>query len=251
MKTFQKTLLVTSLMAVTAAASAADPTPPVAANLSLTNNYVWRGISQTAESFALQGGFDYAHASGFYLGFWGSNVNFADVGPTNAYERAHLEADLYGGYKFKAGSVDLDVGLLHYNYPGADSALKYNWTEVYVGAGFGPVSAKLSLTNDYTWDIAGTEDEAATYLEVNYSQELSKGLNLVAHVGKSSGDYFDNAGPALKSYVDYKLGVTFDLGSGFSAGVAYTGTDLKDAAQIKKGAFANDGMLLVSITKTM
>lgn len=246
MPTPRKSLLATSLLAALSAgaAQAADPAPAVAANLAVTNNYVWRGLSQSAESFALQGGFDYADKSGFYLGFWGSNVNFGDLGPTNAYDRAQLEADIYGGYKFKAGPADLDVGLLHYNYPGADSTFKYNWTEVYVGAGFGPVSAKLSVAGDYQ----GPSTDGGTYLEVNYTQEFSKGLNLVAHVGSSSGDYFKNN---FKSYVDYKAGITYDLGSGYAFGAAYSGTNLKDTYQVKKGAFANDGQLLLSITKTM
>lgn len=249
MKTFNKTVIATAMLAALPSAFAADA-PPVTANVGLTTNYVWRGWSQSAESIALQGGFDYAHASGFYLGTWGSNVNFADSSPSaDAWERAQLEVDLYGGYKFKGAGIDWDVGVLHYNYPGAASALKYNFTEFYVGGGYGPVSAKYSYTSDYTGDLAATDKESASYLEVNYSQELAKGLTLGLHAGRSFGDYFDATGQ--KDQMDYKVSLAKDLGGGFALTAAFVDTDAKDAYLIKKGAFANDGAFILTVSKSM
>ena len=52
------------------AAQTPAPTPAVTGNISLVSDYRFRGISQTFEKPAIQGGFDYAHASGIYLGNW-------------------------------------------------------------------------------------------------------------------------------------------------------------------------------------
>lgn len=116
------------------------------ANVSLTTNYKFRGQDQDTSKVkavkpALQGGFDYTFGeTGFYVGNWNSSVNWLSGNS--------LESDIYGGYKFKAGDVDLDVGLLTYIYPGNSAG---NTTEVYGAATFGPVTAKYShtLSKDY------------------------------------------------------------------------------------------------------
>ena len=110
-------------------------------NVSLTSNYKFRGQDQDTSKTravkpALQGGFDYAFGeSGWYVGNWNSTVNWLDGNS--------LEADLYGGYKFKAGDTDLDVGVLTYLYPGNTTG---NTTELYGAATWGPVTAKYSHT---------------------------------------------------------------------------------------------------------
>ena len=94
----------------------------------MTSDYTFRGISQTAEDPAIQGGFDYEHGSGLYIGTWASNVDFE----VQTVSDATMELDVYGGI---AGEFDnglgWDVGILSYNYPGADSSLEYDFTEVY------------------------------------------------------------------------------------------------------------------------
>ena len=76
------------------------------ANVSLTTNYKFRGQDQDTSKVkavkpALQGGFDYTFGeTGFYVGNWNSSVNWLSGNS--------LESDIYGGYKFKAGEVDLD-----------------------------------------------------------------------------------------------------------------------------------------------
>ena len=51
-------------------APAAEPASPhtLTGNLGFFSDYRFRGISQTAKNPAIQGGFDYAHSSGFYAG---------------------------------------------------------------------------------------------------------------------------------------------------------------------------------------
>lgn len=221
MMPFRKTLLASSLLVATAAANAAEPAPPpVTANVALTSNYVWRGVSQTAQQLAMQGGFDYAHASGVYLGAWGSNVNFGEgpVALADPVKRAQLELDVYGGYKFKAGGIDWDVGLLAYTYPGAASELKYNFTEVYVGGTFGPVSVKYSNAGDYQ----GVTENAGSYLDVSANFEV-EGMALGVHYGKSMGTGVKDV--FVKEYSDYKLSVGKTFG-GYTVSLAYSDTNL-------------------------
>ncbi|HEU5337914.1 MAG TPA: TorF family putative porin [Sulfuricaulis sp.] len=244
MKNFQKTVLASSLLLVSVSAVAADKLP-VSGNVALTTNYVWRGVSQSAENPALQGGFDYEHDKGFYLGTWASGLNWGNDAVTSADgDGASIEVDLYGGYKFKAGPIDMDVGFIHYMYPGANSSLDYDFTELYVGGGYGPFSLKYSHASDYQ----GTTSKSGTYLDAAVSLELPEGFGLGLHVGKSGGDGVQAA--FGKKYTDYKVSVSKDIG-GFGFELAYTDTNLSGASQIKKGVFANDGQFMLTVSKSL
>src|SRR5262245_52260801 len=78
-----------------------------AGNVGLTTDYVFRGISQSNEEGAVQGGVDLT-CGRFYAGVWGSSVAF-DNGS---------EVDIYGGFKHTTGPVTWDLGLIYYSYPG-------------------------------------------------------------------------------------------------------------------------------------
>src|SRR3546814_2295512 len=52
------------------------------------SDYRFRGISQTNEDFAVQGSINLNHSSGFYVGTWASNVDFANS--SEEIERAHV-----------------------------------------------------------------------------------------------------------------------------------------------------------------
>jgi uncharacterized protein (TIGR02001 family) len=94
------------------------------ANVGVTSDYVFRGISQTGNNPALQGGADMT-CGNFYGGFWGSNIE----GVGNS-----LELDVYGGYKFSTGKINWDVGFIYYAYPGAASSLDQAFLELKLGA---------------------------------------------------------------------------------------------------------------------
>ena len=105
----RKTLIaaaVAGLFALPAVAQTGDPSKDAAApasphtlagNLGIYSSYRFRGIDQTFGKPALQGGIDYSHSSGIYLGNWNSNVSEGAGFPD-----ANLEMDFYGGYKFSA-----------------------------------------------------------------------------------------------------------------------------------------------------
>jgi uncharacterized protein (TIGR02001 family) len=88
-------------------------------NLAGTSDYVFRGVSQTDNDPALQGGVDVAWGI-VYAGIWASMVDFADAPPANA------EVDWYGGIKptweSPFGTINFDFGVIYYSYPGANPA---------------------------------------------------------------------------------------------------------------------------------
>ena len=250
----------------TAAPAPTPATSPFSANLSLTSNYKFRGQDQdtigkngyaktSAFKPAIQGGFDYASESGFYLGNWNSSVNWQ---PGNS-----IESDLYGGYKLKAGPVDLDFGALTYVYPGNTAG---NTTELYLGATYandaiGSFTAKYSHTvsRDY-FGYAGAKSGSGLtgrntgYLNLAYSKEIVPKLTLKAAVGftRMSSDIRDLG---YRSYLDYNVGAAYDLGSGFSVGASVQGGGQKRAYElVSRPGFDTDfgtfGEQRTSINKT-
>jgi len=176
----------------------------LSANVALTTDYIWRGISQTDNGPAIQGGFDYAHSSGFYLGTWASNVDFGDGDDSN------IEVDLYGGFAGEFKEISFDLGVIHYDYP---SESINNFEEFYIGLGYKFLSVKVSHTDDF---FAETDD--ATYYEAGADFELPKGFNLSLHAGHSDLD------SGADDYNDWKVAVSTEF-KGFGFELAYTDTD--------------------------
>src|SRR6266850_5266808 len=111
-------LAVTAAIAVPGIAAAQAPAPatsPVTGNMTIASDYRFRGISQTYKGPAIQGGVDYAHASGLYLGNWNSNVSSVMYPGGSA-----IEMDFYGGWKKAFGDFGLDLGTIYYYYPNAE-----------------------------------------------------------------------------------------------------------------------------------
>lgn len=238
------------LTGLSGAALAADPPPPFTGNATLISDYKFRGFTQTRFKPALQGGFDYAHASGFYVGNWNSNVE------SPLYNGASLEMDFYGGYKGTLGSVSYDVGAIYYAYPGSQGPEISN-KEVYLGIGLGPVTAKLFYSLGDYFSIqainrasgrpnAGTA--GTTYLDLAASHDLGDGWGVNAHVGFLS---LKN-GPANdygSSVTDYKIGLTKDV-SGWVLGASYLTTSKADFFKTSEMKSAGDGRLMLSLAKT-
>ena len=125
MKLQSISLLVMAALGTPLLAQAADSPHSFTGNVGLVSDYAFRGVSQTDENPAIQGGFDYAHASGFYLGTWASNVT------EKFLNGANLEMDFYGGYAGSAGDLGFNTGLLQYYCPGQHSGLDIGTLEAY------------------------------------------------------------------------------------------------------------------------
>ncbi|MEY3840800.1 MAG: hypothetical protein RIR08_1537, partial [Pseudomonadota bacterium] len=92
MSMFKKTTLALAISALAGGAlaqSAPAPAPapatsPITANVTVVNDYRYRGMTQSNYKPAIQGGFDYAHESGFYIGNWNSSISWIGDGyPAN------------------------------------------------------------------------------------------------------------------------------------------------------------------------
>jgi len=213
----RKTILATTLAAAAAmpglASAQASSPHSISGNMGIFSDYRFRGISQTFLEPAIQGGIDYSHSSGFYLGNWNSNVSGL------VYTDGSIEMDFYGGYKFGAGPVGLDVGVLQYYYPGAKAGgVKYDTTEVYVGASWKWLSLKYSITTSDYFGVA--DSDGSGYLDLGFNYEFAPKFALVAHYG-----YQSVKNNSAADYSDFKVGVTYDL-SGWVFGLAYYDTDL-------------------------
>jgi uncharacterized protein (TIGR02001 family) len=225
----KKTLLAVTLAALTSGAAtsalAADPKSPepdytLSANVGLFSDYRFRGVSQSGNKPALQGGFDFAHKSGFYAGNWNSSINWipADQGTSSG-----LESDFYLGYKFDLAGVGLDVGNLYYYYAGEDMDSTLNTNEVYIGLSYGPISFKTSYTTSAGY--FGGAGKGTLYYSLSGAFPVSDTLSLKAAYGKQVGGE-----AATLDGVDYSVGIAADLGDGWSLGLSYIGTsgDVKD-----------------------
>lgn len=134
MNKLTKILPAAALLATGSAFAQEEESFPVEGNIGVTSNYVFRGVTQTGDGAAVQGGLDYAHDSGLYVGTWTSNVNFA----------GGTELDVYGGFGGEAGDLGYDIGVCGYLYPEADEDA--NFAEVYLGLSYDMLSAGVAYT---------------------------------------------------------------------------------------------------------
>ncbi len=240
--------------AAPAAEAAAAPASPFTGNVTLASEYIYRGIAQTNRKPAIQGGFDYAHGSGAYVGLWASSISWLSDIPGGV--SAPAEIDVYGGFKNTfAGDFNYDVGVLTYNYPGSypSGFTKPDTTELYGALGWKWLSVKYSYAvskNIFGWTGAnGEKTRGSDYLELNGAYDLGDGWGVLGHIGHQKIKNFSAA-----SYTDYKVGVTKDFGFGV-VGLSYWDTDAKGGAgQPYRNAFNKDmgkGAVLLSFTKTL
>ena len=257
----KKTLLAASLAAMSMAAVAqtndaskdeveAGPSTDwaVTANVSLVSEYRFRGIAQTFGQPAIQGGFDISMPYGFYAGNWNSNVQSGA-----GYPSGYLETDLYGGWKYAFNEdFGLDTGVLFYLYPGSKGSEATSNTantafwggaagyagvnngmvnnfEYYIGGNWKTLSLKEYIAfSDYFSQVSptGASTSGTSYTDLTGTQDLGfidpslSTWGVVGHVGFLAVRNYSAA-----NYVDWKLGITKDLGNGWSASASYIQTN--------------------------
>lgn len=261
-------LLAMTLGAPMAALAAEESPHTFTANVGLYSQYIFRGLTQTNEEPAIQGGLDYSHSSGFYLGTWGSNISWlrdtdgAGGNWSNYASGGSLELDVYGGYRTTLGPVGIDVGALYYWYPGDIRSaattpacafafcIEADTFELYAAATWKWFTLKYSHS---LGDTFGVDDADGTYyLDFSAAVPVGEtGLTVGAHYGiqNFSGNDVRNAGGAsndnIYSYDDWKISLTYDLGklgdklSGTTLGVMYT--DVNGANNLGYGSVAQGG----------
>jgi uncharacterized protein (TIGR02001 family) len=191
----------------------------LSSNVAVTTDYTFRGISQTNEGPALQGGFDLSHESGFYVGNWNSNVEFGD---------ASLESDIYGGWAGSFNDVSVDVGAVYFFYPdtGADgSDDEFDYGEVYgtlgYDFGFASVSAGVDLTNEFF-----AESGDAQHYRGSISVPITDVVSLGANTGYQVIDENDTFG--TPDYWHYGVSVSASFAENYTATLSGVGNDLDD-----------------------
>ncbi|MFL9878620.1 TorF family putative porin [Herbaspirillum rhizosphaerae] len=229
------------------AQTAAAPAPAftTSANIGLYSQYVFRGLTQTNEKPALQGGFDLSHESGLYAGIWASNISWiSDATPSAS---ASLEADIYGGFKYQFNdTLTGDVGFLHYAYPGSfpSGYTKADTNELYLGLDAKWISLRYSYAVGNTFGSADTR--GSNYIDLSLTHELFAGINGVAHVGHQR---YTGPNASNLSYTDWKLGLNRDF-SGYVLAAYYTGTNAKDAGYTVKGKNLGRDQLVLAVSRT-
>jgi len=224
------------------APAAAAPVSPhsFSSNIGFYSDYVFRGISYARERGAIQGGFDYAHASGVYLGLWASNVH------KDALYGNTVELDIYGGYVHKfTDDLNLNVGFLQFYYPDNEKIANQsaNTTELNAAVTYKYLTLKHSyaLTDFFGVNtrsfgntaignhVTGTGDSKGSgYTELNFNYKLPfQDINLALHVGHQTVRNY-----SVANYTDFLVGVNKDFSiaqsTGWNAGVNYTTTDAND-----------------------
>lgn len=259
--------LLASTLAAPAWAQDADPPAPieVSGSVALVSDYRFRGVSQTDEEMAIQGGVTISHESGLYGGAWASNLS-----GWGTFGGANIELDLYGGYKFDLGSGTLDVGVTWYMYPGgadttdfAEGFAKLSGTagpvSLLAGVAYAPKQEALGNFSATPQSDGGSEDNL--YLWGDASAGLpGTPATLKAHIGYSDGN--PGLGPNGTSiaptgkYWDWLLGVDVAVGP-LTLGVAYTDTDISEAesayllpnfASTKDGSSIAAGQVVFSVS---
>jgi len=296
MNIFKKTTLALATSALAGGAmaqSAPAPAPapeksPITANVTVVNDYRYRGMTQSNYKPAIRG-FDYAHESGFYVGNWNSSISWINDGYTadsaGNKPSAPIEMDFYAGFKkeFLGEGFASDIGILQYYYPTANfpsnscsrtsgtgrssCGQNPNTTELYVAQNFafGPLSgfAKISYSLTPLFGIYNSRGSSYSDLTINYDTGF-EGITINAHYGfqKVAGT---QTGTSVAynnfSYSDFKLGITKDFGGGLSGSVAYVTTSSPKTSRtgyvwyVPNSSGSNTtsqgkGGALVSLTKT-
>lgn len=203
-------------LASAATVSAQDSPHSFSANVALTTDYMFRGYSQSDEGPAIQGGFDYVHETGVYLGTWASSIDFAESS----------EIDLYGGISGElANGLGWDVGGIYYLYPGDGTSPEFDFFEIYGSVNYDfekfNVGAGLNYSPDYTLETGD-----GVYVYGDLGVPLPHGFNFAVHVGHQAIE--DNPVWGGPDYLDWKVGVSKAIDK-FNFDLSYVDTDLNDA----------------------
>lgn len=196
----------------------------VTGSAAVTSDYRFRGVSQSGGDIAIQGGITVSHASGFYVGTWGSSIDLGSL-------YGSTELDIFGGWTGEVASgVTTDVGLLYYAYPngsGGDSEFFEPYASVSGMAG--PAKVKLGVT--YAWkqdalpNFAGNKKTDNLYLYGNVDLAIpNTPLTVSGHVGYADGAlapcYYCTSD---RTGIDYSIGASATVYGPLSVSVSYVG----------------------------
>ena len=216
------------------------------ANVALTTEYVFRGISQTKEGPAVQGGYDLTCGI-FYAGVWASNLDWG--GDATGNSLANIEIDWYAGIKPVTGHITWDLGVIYYSYPnsaklglnavGAVDRRDYNYLELKVGASTevwkdGTISATVFYSPDYQYEAGSVWTTEASFTQVfpKFSalhREWTPSFSALLGWQKATSDkavYINNVTGDSDSYLYWNAGVSFGFLEKWSLDFRYWDTNI-------------------------
>jgi uncharacterized protein (TIGR02001 family) len=209
--------------------------------ITVTSDYDFRGVSQTAKDPALQASLDYAADSGVYFGAWASNVDFGG--------EESLEIDGYLGWAYEGeNGIAWDFGYVRYLYP--DDAADVDYDEVYAKVGYGNYGVELWYSPDY-----GQTGKETWYYAGNADFELAESWALNLHVGYNTGQYYEQGwgsgpGAADGSYWEYSVGVTKTWGN-FDVNLRYQGVDVPNEYKVTDDLLNSESRVILSVSTTL
>jgi len=189
-------------------------------NVTLISDYIFRGVSQTRESFALQAGIDWSHDSGIYAGVWGSSISFAEE------DNTFLEQDAYVGYAGEIGKFSYDLAAIFFYYPKEND---FNYWEFALNTGYDLGFSAVSFGILWSPSYFGTLDDGiyvSTGVNVPFPIDIPYGFDLALDVtfGYTKTDeviFTDD------DYIDWSVGLVVGLPKGFSLDLRYHDTDVQ------------------------
>jgi uncharacterized protein (TIGR02001 family) len=209
----------------------------LSANLTVTTDYSYRGISQTMRDVALQGAIGYetptigASPITAYVGAWGSSVNFPNAG-------TGPEIDMLAGFRARAfdNKFTADLGYIGYRYLGIDSNLFYNYNEfgLVLGYDFDVVALQAVIRHSpnffansgtawYKWAQATVPLRFFKLPFSNLRDDVA--FKAFAAIGSQYVERNTFYGIPRNDYWDWQLGLTMTL-FGVDLTVAYTDTNI-------------------------
>ena len=233
---------------VTLAAATLVMSAPVAqagkytGNVTLATDYIFRGVSQTQERSAIQGGFDAAFDNGIYAGVWASNVNFGTD--------ASAEVDFYGGSTAQLGcsSCSYKIGFIYCGYDG-DPQLDY--VEAVLAFTWGGLTAGLNWSPEYIGDgtTEALGDEVKLYYPyLNYTHTLPYDLTLSLHAAMNLMSEKGVFEPGEDEYTEWSIGLGKSVG-GFNFALTYWDTTIDDLYGV--AADDADARVVFSVSRSL
>lgn len=204
----------------------------IAGNMAFTNNYTFRGISQTSEEAAIQGGLTFTFDSKIYVGLWGSNVNFLSL----TGEQATSEVDELIGYANTIKDITFDIHFVRYDYARA-STTTYNEVIGSISYGF------LAFLVGYSGNVYGSHGPG-TYTNLSAHFDLPAKYVHYENVVLTGGiGYYNLDSYAGNDYMDYNVQLSKTIGEKYVISIQWVDTNHKnppyDGCQWVVGIAAN------------
>ena len=214
---------------------------PISAYVSTKSNYLWRGITRNNAHISLEGGFEYSHDLGLYVGNRMAAVEFADSDSSVASPRAFEQTEFYAGYVRTVGSMRYDIGFIQYDYPGANASLNYDFMEGYISVGYsrGDVGMKLSVNRSNSfWADSGE----ATFVDGSVNYKVDKSWLIQGSLGHQSVE--NNTAYGQEDYTVGAVGLSYALDDRLATSASLSKTNLSKGGLNRPG----DVKLVVGLT---